>query len=241
MWIYPENQQSNQQSKVNVVQSARNPVKPCKRAKPVKHPSKHTKTIQRIPAKVLQNKRQVVLHILCYLSGILLASLFIAGLQGKGVDFIHYYLSFVMDVRRSGDSMLIFSTEFLSSVLLLSIALLCGFCAFGSPLLYVLLLLRGCGAGLLVATLYAEQRMRGILINLLLFLLPEALMSMVLIVFCMMARDSSKHLGEICFKRRVDQQLIPQDLFFCYLICCILSMLPCGLSAILAYLFVSFV
>lgn len=240
MWIYP----ANAQQKVSTAppSSAKAPLENTQKPQNATTIGRRTKCYHRLSKgslHMIHNKRKIRLLAICYLAGILLASLFTVNLQGKGAAFIHHYLTFVMDVRRSGDALLIFSTEFLSSILLFTLVLLAGLCAFGVPLIYIFLLLRGCGTGLFVSTLYAELRLHGILINLLLFLLPETLLSALSIMFCAMARDSSRHLAGICFRHHTDQKGVPQELTFRYLVYSIMAMIPCGLAAILAHLFSS--
>lgn len=242
MWIYP----SQPKSKENLRPGDAVPgteLHTNSTDKPIAVPH-HTAAKERAQAeknsqKAVQRRKQLRSLIMCYFTGMLAAGIFTATVQGRGLDFIRYYVSFVMKVRQSGDEMLIFSTEFLGSVLLMTLELLCGFCAFGVPILHSLILLRGCGAGLFTAALYAERRLRGLLINVMLFWIPEVLLSAMLIVFCALARRSAGYLSAICFgNNQIAKNIVPKDLLWRYLVFCALSMIPCGLAAVLAHLFV---
>lgn len=179
--------------------------------------------------------------IIAYFIGMLAASMLAGNSSGRISDFIHYYLDFAIKIYQSKDWMLIFSTEFLGAFLQMTIAMVCGFCAFGAPFLVLLLFFRGIGAGLMSGTLYITHHLQGILINAVLFWIPEVFFSVLFIIFCAIARRSSKYLAGICFESVTEEKspIASKNLFLKYLIFCVIAMIPCAVSAFLASVFSS--
>lgn len=179
--------------------------------------------------------------IIAYFIGMLVASILSGNSSGRIADFIHYYFDISIKIYQSKDWMLIFSTEFLGTFLQMTIAMVCGFCAFGAPLLVLLLFFKGIGAGLISGTLYITHHLQGVLINAVLFWVPEVFFSVVFIIFCAIARRSSKYLAGVCFESVTEEKspIASKNLFLKYLIFCVISMIPCAFSAFLASVFSS--
>lgn len=188
-----------------------------------------------------KKKRSYKATIIAYFIGMLVASILAGNSSGRIADFIHYYLDFAIKIYQSKDWMLIFSTEFLGAFLQMTIAMICGFCAFGAPFLVLLLFFRGIGAGLMSGTLYITHHLQGVLINAVLFWIPEVFFSVLFIIFCAIARRSSKYLAGICFESVTEEKspIASKNLFFKYLIFCVIAMIPCAFSAFLASMFSS--
>ena len=232
MWIYPQADTKNtpiQQAKALNQPAAKKSVDPAMQIKPVASQRKKHRT-----AKAL---------VFMYLLGSLAASILTGWSAGTMKEFIHRYLSFALKVHASGDGMLVFSTHFLGSFFQLTLAMICGLCAFGTPLLYILVLMRGVGAGIFTAALYMEQGLHGFVLNVLLFWVPELLLTGLLIGFCHNAHGSARSIAASCFGHSKQQSSDPQpsSLLFRYLIFCAASMIPCaalaGLSLLLFRVF----
>ena len=182
--------------------------------------------------------RELPLLAACYLVGILAASLYIGLSSGQTWAFTQYYCDFMMKLHSSGDAVLVCSVRFLTSFVQLSLLLLCGLCAFGSPLAGMLLFLKGTGTGLFCAALYGQYGARGVLINLLLFWLPEVLETLLILFMGRFAILSARNLAALCFEHpRPAHTAGPQKLLFRYLVLCLIALVPCMLSAGLSLLF----
>ena len=239
MWIYPAAPKPSPAQANGTQPAQRISVTAKPRPEPKPQPAPAVKpAAPAISAKKGSAQTQWLRLGLCYLCGMLPVCLGVQALNGRPAEFLQFYVDSILNIHCGKDWMLVFSTEFLSAFVQLTLVLLCGLCAFGSPLVHGLLWIKGAGAGVLCSMLYLHRGIRGVVINLLLFWLPELLCTALLILFGRFAVQSAHTLSDLCFNRvRVGSPYKPQRLFFRYLVFCVVSMVPCALSAGLSALF----
>ena len=173
-----------------------------------------------------------------YLAGLLAGSLASAFLGPEAETYADLYRDALLELFRTAAPIQLFSSQFLAAFLQLSLTALCGLCALGIPFLFLLVMVRGAAFGCLCAALLAAYQAEGALIAALLFWLPEVLGALLQILLSVWAMQSALQIGMLCFgKNNARRPETPRRLLNVYLTLSLCSLLPCGLSAILALLF----
>lgn len=174
-----------------------------------------------------------------YLLGVLLGAVCSRFLSESLLTYARYFALTDLELHKTGSAALIFSTSFLSRFCQLTLVLLLGFCVLGSGLIPLLLLLKGAGTGIFFSLLYAQLGpLQGMLLQALVFWLPEVLGSLLVVVISVNALHVSWGLLGSCLGKaaaglgRSARKLVNQ-----YLIGCFVCMIPCGLSVLCSIVF----
>ena len=238
MWIYPEAPAQTQVDLVHAGEASGFAEHP---QKPKKQPEKEAPSagISGIPKKNIWQNRTGTALFAGYIAGLLIAGLIVSRVDGRLSDYVRYYAECVVKIHRSGDGILIFSVRYLSAFLQFSLALLSGLCAFGKPIIYMLALLKGAGAGLFTAALYSAYQFKGLLLYAALFCIADAVLLYVFLGFSQSCAVHAGKLASICFSEKAGEMptLTAQKLVSKYLISCVAVMLPIAITALLAVLF----
>ena len=172
------------------------------------------------------------------LAGLLAGSLLYIWGGEELAPFMEYFTQASVDQRQSGVLGSIFSTAFLSALAQLTAALLMGFCAFGGPLLFLLVAMRGVSIGGICAVLYAQSGMKGVLLYTLLFWLPDMIFSLLLIVLSCSAVALSNTVAANCLgAASPGLRLKAQRLMARYLTVSVVCILPSALAGLLGRVF----
>lgn len=173
-----------------------------------------------------------------YLAGILAGGLLFASMGQNAAAYIEFYRDALLELFHTAPPLQLFSGQFLAAFLQLSLTVLCGLCAFGMPFLFLLLILRGAVFGCFCAAVLAAYGPRGALITAILFWLPEVCGALIQAALSIWSMRSAMQIGTVCFGRNDPcRPETPRHLLNVYLTLCLCSLLPCGLSALLALLF----
>ena len=175
----------------------------------------------------------------CYLTGVLLGALSPRFLGGVLRTYAEYAAGIQLNLYTQGQGALVFSAGFLSLFCQLSAALLAGFCVLGVGLLPLLLAVKGVGNGLFLALLYQQAGpAKGLLLQALVFWLPEVLGCLLLLATSCMALQLSHGLLRHC--RGLCGQDLPRSakkLLYRYLAACFGAMTVSGLALLLVLVF----
>lgn len=174
-----------------------------------------------------------------YLCGLAAGSVCSRILQEPLLTYARYFTSIDLGLRTAGNGAMVFSVGFLSLFCQLTLVLIAGFCVLGIGLLPVTMLLKGAGAGVFTALLYQELgAAKGLLLQALVFWLPEVLGSLFVIMLSSSALQVSCGLLRCCLGHNgAGLRTASRRLIHRYLAVCFASMLVCGLSVILTLIF----
>ena len=174
-----------------------------------------------------------------YLAGLAAGSLCSRVLSEPLLTYARYFASIDLGLRTTGNAAMVFSVGFLSLFCQLTLVLIAGFCVLGVGLVPITMLLKGAGAGVFTALLYQQLGpAKGLLLQALVFWLPETLGSLFSILLSVSALQVSCGLLRCCLGQSggslgaASRRLIRR-----YLTICFLSMLVCGLSVLLTLAF----
>ena len=193
------------------------------------------------PAK--QAQRPVIagplrLYLILYAGGLLAAGCLLQSASPFIRRFVQYYCGAWIGLLQAGQPLHLFSTLFLSGMLLLSLILLAGLCAFGAPLIYAQLLAAGLGNGLLALEFFLLYGWKGLLLYIPLAGITAAWLAQAM---CALAQDAVQSAGALfrccAFGAAGGTSASPlqsRPLIGRYLFSCTLLILFCGTSAVLA-------
>jgi hypothetical protein len=176
------------------------------------------------------------LMVCLYVAGLFLSGILLAAVQGKGAEFLRYYAENWTNLFCSLASPLhLFSTLFLSGVLSMTLLLVFGFCAFGVPLVYGLLVCKGAGSGLLALELFLLHGWKGALLYIAFPALTDIFLGWCLCSLgCLCAQNAATLFGgRSAADGAGGSRLTGKLLLNRYLFLCTLQILSCGLSAVL--------
>lgn len=174
-----------------------------------------------------------------YLTGLAAGALCSRLLSEPLLTYARYFASIDLGLRTAGNAAMVFSTGFLSLFCQLTLVLIAGFCVLGIGLIPVTMLLKGAGAGVFTALLYQQLGpVKGLLLQALVFWLPETLGSLIAVVLSASALQVSCGLLRCCLgQTSAGLGAVSRRLVHRYLALCFVSMLVCGLSVILTLVF----
>ena len=174
-----------------------------------------------------------------YLAGLAAGSLCSRMLSEPLLTYARYFASIDLGLRTTGNAAMVFSVGFLSLFCQLSLVLISGFCVLGIGLIPITMVLKGAGAGIFTALLYQQLgAAKGLVLQALVFWLPETLGSLFVILLSAFALHVSCGLLRCCLGQggsglgAASRRLIHR-----YLTICFVSMLVCGLSVLLTLVF----
>ena len=173
-----------------------------------------------------------------YLAGEIWGSLLPQKLGSGPLVYLQYYYETILSLCREDKFPLLFGTRFLSLFVLFTCILLMGLCTFGLPALFGLAFLKGAATGSFLVQLLMEEGQKGMLSAILLFWPSEALSAVLLLFLLRRASYSALALWRTSRGARLlALQSVQGALVRGYLLCSILAVLPCGLSALLCKIF----
>lgn len=174
-----------------------------------------------------------------YLIGLAAGSLCSRVLSGPLLTYVRYFASIDLGLRTTGNAAMVFSVGFLSLFCQLTLMLIAGFCVLGIGLIPVTMVLKGAGTGVFIALLYQQLgTAKGLLLQALVFWLPETLGSLLVILLSASALQVSAGLLRCCLGQGQNSPgAASRRLVHRYLTICFVSMLVCGLSVLLTLLF----
>ena len=174
-----------------------------------------------------------------YLAGLGAGSLCSRVLSEPLLTYARYFASIDLGLRTAGNAAMVFSVGFLSLFCQLSLVLIAGFCVLGIGLIPITMVLKGAGAGIFTALLYQQLgAAKGLVLQALVFWLPETLGSLFVILLSASALHVSCGLLRCCLGQgggglgAASRRLVHR-----YLTICFASMLVCGLSVLLTLVF----
>jgi hypothetical protein len=174
------------------------------------------------------------LCIAAYAAGLAAAGAAVAAGTQEVRDFLFYYAQNWLKLFETEEALHLFSTLFLSGVLSMTLILLLGFCTFGAPLIYLLLVLKGAGSGMLSLQLFLTYGWKGFLLYALMPAVSDVFLAWCL---CALGYDGIRH-SCAYFSHNIVQKTLPRctgkAFFSRYLYLCTLQILTCGLSAVSA-------
>lgn len=180
----------------------------------------------------------------CVLGGLYLAGLAAGSLSSRFLSeplltYARYFASIDLNLRTTGNAAMVFSVSFLSLFCQLTLILIAGFCVLGLGLIPITLVLKGAGAGVFTALLYQQLGpAKGLLLQALVFWLPETLGSLFVLMLSSSALHLSCSLLQCCLgQTRSGLGGASRRLIHRYLTICFVSMLICGLSVLLTLVF----
>ncbi len=186
------------------------------------------------PAAPLSRSMRLMLFF--YAAGLFLSGVLLTLLPGKGTEFLRYYAENWTNLFCSLASPLhLFSTLFLSGVLSMTLLLVFGFCAFGVPLVYGLLLCKGAGSGLLALELFLLHGWKGTILYIVFPALTDIFLGWCLCSLGCLCVQNAASLwgGQAAGGTESEGRLTGKLLLNRYLFLCTLQILSCGLSAVL--------
>lgn len=174
-----------------------------------------------------------------YLAGLAAGSLCSRLLSEPLLTYARYFASIDLNLRTAGNAAMVFSAGFLSLFCQLTLVLIAGFCVLGIGLIPVTMVLKGAGAGVFTALLYQQLGpAKGLLLQALVFWLPETLGSLIAVVLSASALQVSFGLFQCCMGQAgTNLEACSRRLIHRYLSLCFVSMLVCGLSVVLTLIF----
>lgn len=174
-----------------------------------------------------------------YLAGIAAGALCSRFLGGPLLTYAQYFASTNLGLRTAGNAAMVFSVGFLSLFCQLTLVFISGFCVLGVGLIPVTMVLKGAGMGVFTALLYQQLGpAKGLLLQALVFWLPETLGSLLVILLSAFAVHVSAGLLRCCLGQCGNSLgTASRRLIHRYLTICFVSMLVCGLSVILTLVF----
>ncbi len=113
--------------------------------------------------------------------------------------YLSYLMESFLDGHKNGSFGMILSFAFLSCISLQILIFLFGFSSVGAPFVVLLPFLRGIYTGVVSGYLYADMGIKGVLLNALLFWLPQVLQGVAMLIFAGQALDMSIFLFASCF------------------------------------------
>lgn len=174
-----------------------------------------------------------------YLLGLCIGAACSRFLSSTLLTYAEYYTQFSLNLHKTGNQPLIFSTGFLSLFVQLTLLLVLGFCVLGCGLIPAFLLVKGTGTGCFFALLYTQLGpVKGLFMQALIFWLPEVLGSLVVVLLSVYALRVSFGLFSSCTGhippslRQNSKRLVNR-----YLILCFIGMMPCICSVTLSLWF----
>lgn len=174
-----------------------------------------------------------------YLAGLAAGSLCSRMLSEPLLTYARYFASIDLGLRTAGNAAMVFSVGFLSLFCQLSLVLIAGFCVLGIGLIPITMVLKGAGAGIFTALLYQQLgAAKGLVLQALVFWLPETLGSLLVILLSAFALHVSCGLLRCCLGQGGSGLgAASRCLIHRYLTICFVSMLVCGLSVLLTLVF----
>ena len=174
-----------------------------------------------------------------YLLGLTVGALCSRVLSEPLLTYARYFAAIDLGLHTSGNAAMVFSAGFLSMFCQLTVVFVSGFCVLGAGLIPVTLMLKGAGAGVFTALLYQELGLpKGLLLQALVFWLPEVLSCLIALVLSTSALHVSLGLLRCCLGQSgTGLGAVSRRLVHRYLALCFASMLVCGLSVILTLIF----
>ncbi len=177
-----------------------------------------------------------------YLFGLALGAYMLPGQKEGGFAGL-FALQFVQR-HLQGSAVQIWQMDFLSSLFSLAMLLFCGFSALGAPVAALIPLLRGLCSGMLTGWLYLNCGSQGMLLNLLIFWLPGAGISLLTILLARCSVCNSLALLQMIWSpqkssEKIQVRQIVQLFLIAALLALACSLLQAGLSALFAPVFQS--
>ena len=174
-----------------------------------------------------------------YLAGLAAGAVCVSFLSEKLLAYAAYFTQFNLNLHKTGNQPLIFSTSFLSLFVQLTLVLMLGFCVLGCGLIPLFLVVKGAGTGCFFALLYTQVgTVKGLFLQALVFWLPEVLGSLIVILLSAFALRVSLGLAQGCtgqFPPALRQS--SKCLVHRYLALCFAAMVPCACSVELSLWF----
>lgn len=174
-----------------------------------------------------------------YLAGLTAGSLCTQALREPLLTYARYFASIDLGLRTTGNGAMVFSVGFLSLFCQLTLLFIAGFCVLGVGLIPVTMLLKGAGTGIFTALLYQQLGpAKGLLLQGLVFWLPETLGTLLVIALSVSALQVSCGLLRCCLGQGgAGLGAASRRLLRRYLTINLVSMLVCGLSVVLTLVF----
>lgn len=132
--------------------------------------------------------RPAMLRTACVMGGLYLCGLAVGSVCSRILSeplmtYARYFASIDLGLRTTGNGAMVFSVGFLSLFCQLTLVLIAGFCVLGVGLIPITMLLKGAGTGVFTALLYQQLgAAKGLLLQALVFWLPEVLGSLFVIL-----------------------------------------------------------
>ncbi|MEG1366619.1 MAG: hypothetical protein RSC96_05315 [Oscillospiraceae bacterium] len=173
------------------------------------------------------------------LLGILIGALLISADAKISNKYPIFLINAFLQSHKSVSFTMLLSFSFLSGMIIHILTLICGFSCVGAPFIAAIPFLRGMFMGCISGYLYADMGIKGVLLNAILFWLPQALQGMALIVFASYALDTSLSMFATCFLEPVQSiktrlKLYVKSFIFTSLILFITAIFESLLSGLLA-------
>lgn len=174
-----------------------------------------------------------------YLCGLIAGSVMTTFSNNSFSEYSHYFANFSLSFYQIAKSNAIFGMRFLTVFLVLTVSFLLGFCAFGKWLLPLVLFLKGAGTGCFwIECIENMGFAKGFLAQILIFLLPEVIGVILIILLSKYALQISSMLWDCCRNCVCPMVKIKaRQLTNVYLINCLAAIAPSLLLVILIRLF----
>ena len=130
--------------------------------------------------KINLSKNLYLLLAFLYLMGNVIGALYA---QKHSEGYFSYFISGYLQDHLSGDFLAVFSISFLSMLLCNIILLITGLSSIGMPVIVTAVAVKGIAVGMIAASLYIDQGLKGILAEMLLLWLPWVVQAIILISY----------------------------------------------------------
>ena len=174
-----------------------------------------------------------------YLIGLLVGSVVTTFANSSFTDYAQSFANFSLSFYQTAEANAILGMRFLTAFLILTVVFMMGFCVFGKWLLPLLLFLKGCGTGCFwIECIETLGFSKGFLAQLLIFLIPEVIGTILVVVLSKYALQISSMLWDCCQDRICPAiKTKARQLINAYLINCLAEIIPSLLIVILIRLF----
>lgn len=124
-----------------------------------------------------------LLMIVMYGLGLGLGGVYAAGSAKAGTGYFAYYIKGYLSDHFNADFLAVFSISFLSVIFFHLLLVIFSLSCIGSPFICAIPFLKGMASGLIAATLYLQNGVRGVLVYALLLWVPNVMQGLVLVIF----------------------------------------------------------
>ena len=199
---------------------------------------KPPQTVHTVSPKKPALRRTCVILGGLYLCGLAGGALFSRALSEPLMTYAQYFASIDLGIHTAGSGAMVFSVGFLSLFCQLTLVLMAGFCVLGVGLIPITMALKGVGTGVFTALLYQEMgAAKGMLLQALVFWIPEVLGSLLVILLSGYALQLSSGLLRCCLGHSAGPGMAAKRLLHRYLAIAFATMGVCGLSVALSLVF----